>query len=301
MFFLARFIMQSPTKAMLLCALLGAITLVVSPVGFFAGAAIALVTLVAGFQPGIKMLLVTTASGVAVSLLLGGLGGAGMALAEFWLPAFVLAVVFGKSRALSTTIEVAMVLSLVALLGAYLFLSPSPQVFWLEMMQNIVNETQAKGSYLEAEAVSFLTELLPPALTMLLTMGLMLVWVGMIMLARSWQTHLYPPVDFATEFRELALSRRIAIGAVGLFGLSFLLPQQTWVDEALGIVSIALTLQGLAVFHAWVSIKKAHKGWLILVYAMLALLPQMMVMIAMLGWVDNWIDWRSKMNAGFNS
>jgi len=301
MLFLARNVMQSPTKALLMCALLGGLTLVLSPIGFLSGAAIAPVTLVAGLQPGIKVLLATVASGAITSLLLSGLGGAAMALAEFWLPAFVLAVVFGRSRALSTTIEAAMLLSLAGLLGAYLFLSPSPQVFWLEMMQNMVAQTQAQGVYLEVEAIAFLTELLPPALTMLMTMGLMLVWVGMIMLARSWQSHLYPPVDFATEFRGLALSRWIAIVSAGLFGLSFVLTQYTWVNEALGVFSIALVLQGLAVLHAWIKIKKVHKGWLILVYAMLALLPQMMVMIAMLGWVDNWIDWRSKMNAGLNS
>lgn len=51
--------MQSPNRALMWAFMLGAATLVLSPVGLLSGAVIALVTLAAGLQPGIRVLLAT--------------------------------------------------------------------------------------------------------------------------------------------------------------------------------------------------------------------------------------------------
>ena len=59
-----------------------------------------------------------------------------------------------------------------------------------------------------------------------------------------------------------------------------------------------LLLQGLAIAHALVSRFKVHHLWLALLYMMLVfLMPYMLVMVAMAGLIDNWVDFRQRFQA----
>jgi len=290
MLFLAKVIMKSPQQALFVSAMLGAATLVLAPFGLLSGAAIALVTLSAGLMPGFRALV---ASGVGAGLLAvftDQWSAFGLATLEFWLPAFVFAVVLGASASLSRMMQVATGVMLAGLILTYLWVG-SPEAFWLEIMRQLLEGWKAQGIDIEPQAASLLIEQLPVVLTMLVAMGLLMVWVGMLLLARWWQTRLYQSTSFATEFQALSLGN----GLAGLMALLLFMPEQLIVQDALGVLSLVFMLQGLALIHFWQSVKQVSKGWLILIYVLLGVLPQMMMMVATLGWLENWINWRDKL------
>ncbi len=274
-------------------AMLGAATLVLSPFGVLSGAAIALVTLAAGLVPGSRALLASLAGAALLSVFTDQWSAFGLALLEFWLPAFALAVVLGASASLSRMLQVATGLMLGALMLVYLWID-SPQAFWLETMRQLLESWQAQGLVIEPQAASLLVEQLPAVLTMLVAMGLLMVWISMVLLARWWQTRLYDMTPFSTEFQAIALGNSLAGLMALMLVLVLFMPEQSLIQDALGVLSLVFMLQGLALIHFWQSVKNVSKGWLILIYVLLGVLPQMMMMVATLGWLENWINWRDK-------
>lgn len=274
-------------------AMLGAATLVLSPFGVLSGAAIALVTLAAGLVLGSRALLASLAGAALLAVFTDQWSAFGLALLEFWLPAFALAVVLGASASLSRMLQVATGLMLGALVLVYVWID-SPQAFWLETMRQLLEDWQAQGLAIEPQAASLLVEQLPAVLTMLVAMGLLMVWISMVLLARWWQTRLYDMTPFSTEFQAIALGNSLAGLMALMLVLVLFMPEQSMIQDALGVLSLVFMLQGLALIHFWQSVKKVSKGWLILVYVLLGVLPQMMMMVATLGWLENWINWRDK-------
>lgn len=300
MLFLANAIMKSPQQALMWSAMLGAATLVLSPFGVLSGAAIALVTLAAGLVPGIRALLASLAGAVLLAVFTDQWSAFGLALLEFWLPAFALAVILGASASLSRMLQVATGLMLGALVLVYLWID-SPQAFWLETMRQLLEGWQAQGLAIEPQAASLLVEQLPAVLTMLVAMGLLMVWISMVLLARWWQTRLYDMTPFSTEFQAIALGNSLAGLMALMLVLVLFMPEQSLIQDALGVLSLVFMLQGLALIHFWQSVKQVSKGWLVLIYVLLGVLPQMMMMVATLGWLENWINWRDKITSDSQS
>jgi len=236
MLFLANAIMKSPQQALMWSAMLGAATLVLSPFGVLSGAAIALVTLAAGLVPGSRALLASLAGAALLAVFTDQWSAFGLALLEFWLPAFALAVVLGASASLSRMLQVATGLMLGALMLVYLWID-SPQAFWLETMRQLLESWQAQGLVIEPQAASLLVEQLPAVLTMLVAMGLLMVWISMVLLARWWQTRLYDMTPFSTEFQAIALGNSLAGLMALMLVLVLFMPEQSLIQDALGVLT----------------------------------------------------------------
>ena len=293
MLFLAKAVMQSPTRALTWAFMLGAATLVLSPIGLLSGAVIALVTLAAGLQSGARVLFATLLGGSLASLAFGSINALLLSGTEFWLPAFLLAIVLGKTRSLSLMIQAATVVLLASLVIVYLSLG-SPEEAWLSFIQQLLAMWQAEGIVIEPEATALLIEQMPKILTMLVCIGLYSVWLGILFLARWWQTNLYDAGSLGEQFRQLNLSNVLAWLLALLFVVVLFFPELLLLQDMLGLLMIAFMLQGLAVLHQWVHVRGTGKGWLILVYILLGVLPHMIVLVASLGWMENWTHWRTK-------
>lgn len=293
MLFLANTIMKSPQQALMWSAMLGAATLVLSPFGVLSGAAIALVTLAAGLVSGVRALLASLAGAVLLAVFTEQWSAFGLAMLEFWLPAFALSVVLGASASLSRLLQVATGIMMCGLVLTYLWVG-SPEAFWLETMRQLLEGWQAQGVDIEPAAATLLIEQLPAVLTMLVAMGLLMVWVSMVLLARWWQTRLYDMTSFSAEFQSIALGNTLAGLMALMLVLVLFMPEQLLIQDALGVLSLVFMLQGLALIHFWQRVKQVSNGWLVLIYVLLGVLPQMMMMVATLGWLENWINWRDK-------
>lgn len=291
MLFLANALMQSPMRAMLGCFALGAATLVLSPIGLLSGAAIALVVLAAGLHAGLRAFAASAAGGLLLSVVLATTDSWLLAIVEFWLPALVFAVLLAKTRSLSQMLQSVTLLVLIGVTIVYAWLD-SPAHAWLEMLRVMVQELG--DNVLDVKAEALLLEQMPKVLTMLVAMGLWVVWISMILIARWWQARLYQTVDLADEFQRVQLGNAFAV-ALGLaFAVTLFMPEFSWLQDVLGVLLVAFMVQGLALLHFWAKAKQVHKGWLIAIYVLLAVLPNMMVMVASLGWMENWLNWRGK-------
>lgn len=293
MLFLANAIMKSPQQALIWSAVLGAATLVLSPFGLLSGAAIALVTLSAGLMPGVKSLLAALLGGVMMAIFTEHWSGLMLASVEFWMSAFVLAVIYGRTASLSTMVAVATVIALVGVFLAYAYYG-SMEIFWSSLMQGMVQAWQDQGVTLEPQAVDLMLEQMPKLLTMLIAMGMLTVWLSMLFLARWWQTRLYEMLPFSASFQQILLGNSLAVGLMLVLLLALLMPEQAMLQDMLGVLVLAFMVQGLAVLHYIAMVKQWNKGWLILVYILLGVLPHMIMLVASLGWLENWINWRSK-------
>lgn len=300
MLFLANAIMKTPQQALLWSAMLGAATLVFSLFGVLSGAAVALITLSAGLMPGIRALMASLAGAGILAVFTDQWSALALAMLEFWLPAFVLAVVLGLSGSLSRMLTVATAIMISGVLITYLWMG-SPEVFWLETMRQLVEGWRAQGIDIEPQAAMLLLEQLPTVLTMLVAMGVLMVWVSMVMLARWWQTRLYEMKPFSFEFQGVSLGNTLAGLMAIMLALILFVPEQLLIQDVLGVLSLAFMLQGLAVIHFVQRVKQISKGWLVLIYVLLGVLPQMMMMVATLGWLENWINWREKFTSDSQS
>ena len=119
-----------------------------------------------------------------------------------------------------------------------------------------------------------------------------------LLLARAWQAGLYNPGGFGAEFRALRLGKRFALAALLIAALAAV-PQigaaAAVAADTLFTLLLVYLLQGLALAHALVRRLQAQRGWLIGLYVLLLVAaPQVMPLLALLGWVDAWVDVRNR-------
>ncbi|MBU2479110.1 MAG: DUF2232 domain-containing protein, partial [Gammaproteobacteria bacterium] len=116
--------------------------------------------------------------------------------------------------------------------------------------------------------------------------------------ARAWQARLYNPGGFGAEFRALRLGQKFALASLAIVAVAQL-PMAGLAAVAADIVFtlvVVYLLQGLALAHAAVHITKARRIWLVLLYGLLLFAaPQLVMLLALLGWLDAWIDVRARL------
>jgi hypothetical protein len=130
----------------------------------------------------------------------------------------------------------------------------------------------------------------------MLAAGVFLQLIFSLLMARWWQSLVYNPGGFRTEFHDLRLHR--LLGVLGVPALVLMLVSGD-VPPLLGYLSVLLLailfIQGLAVMHGILGMAGAGVIWLVGLYLMLVLVPPPAVtVLATLGLLDIWIDFRSR-------
>lgn len=127
--------------------------------------------------------------------------------------------------------------------------------------------------------------------------------VASLLLARWWQAQLYNPGGFQSEFHQLRLVPKQAVGlVVGMIGCYVL---QTEPGQGLGawikLLELPLMTSGIALVHFTVKAKKLGGHWLALLYAGLIMLgPIMSAMLVGLGCIDSVANLRNRMRVSAN-
>ncbi len=119
--------------------------------------------------------------------------------------------------------------------------------------------------------------------------------VTSLLVARWWQAMLYNPGGFRREFHGLRLEPRLAtILLMAVLG-SYLLPPEyiSWG----GVLSLPLLLGGLALAHHLVAVAPLGVHWLVALYLGLVLVGPLSLVLVGLGFIDSWMDLRSRYNA----
>ncbi len=291
--FLAAYVARGPLQATLVVAVSALLSLILPPLGYLGGAAVALVTLRMGWRQGLLLILgAMIATGLLGMLLIANpLAGVLIGL-TFWFP------LWGMSVSLRRTASLTRSLILAALFGTMTVLMfhsgmADPAEWWFELLQETFQKTI--GQLSESERTQFLQNL--KVIGGLMTGGaaaaLSASLIGCLLLGRWWQALLYNPGGFGEEFRQLRLGRSPALGLLVvllLFALGFggLLFQDIFV-----VLLVPFVIQALAVAHNLVRLRKLNNGWLAALYLLLLVANgHMLLLLGFIGAMDNWFDFR---------
>jgi hypothetical protein len=257
----------------------------------------AAVIVLAGLRHGAREALIVLASATLFLMFARALtGGAPMTAvvwsAGIWLPVVGLAELLRRSRSLSLCLQVAVV-GLVAL-ALFLYGAGEP----VEQVRVALEAARAElgqmlGMELNAQQIAELAATFAAALFG----GTLVTLMAGVFLGRWWAS-LLAQGSFAAEFRQLRMGRVLALAAAGAIVL-YAFMRAPALLSVLFIIGAGFLLQGLAVLHAAAATQGLHRAWLVVVYvALLFTAPYAGPVIALVGWLDSWVDLRARMTKG---
>lgn len=287
--------MRGPFTAAAVTAVLGVASWAV-PLPHVSGAAVGLVGLTRGAASGLTVALLAGVMVAAVALGLFGTGGPAALLVTFWLLSLGLALVLRRSADQGWLIAAAAV---AAVSGTLLLRVWAGDVtaLWLQVMERLLTLLIAAGSQVGRPDPETLRRA-AAMMTSVLAAGLVVNVTLTVLLARWWQSLLYYPGGFRTEFHRLALPRSFLRGMALALGLSLaalaLSPGAGGLAaDIVAVTVVVLVIQGVAVAHHEVARRKLHRGWLVAMYAGLIFFGQISVpAVALLAAVDAVADLR---------
>ncbi|GKT12920.1 MAG: hypothetical protein ISEC1_P1912 [Thiomicrorhabdus sp.] len=289
---IARFTMKGPMQALIAVALLSALSIWVAPFGILVGAIIALVTLRVSVTDGFKTLLLGVVVHMLITVVISGLYWPGMmSVMEYMLPVWLMSVILRQTNSLAKALQLAMIIVGVGLIGFYLII-PNPSEWWLALFnQSLAPMLEASGVVYQPEIIAEVVKMV----TMLLAVFAVMLWFSILSLGRWWQSELYHQGQFKTDFYQLRLPKSTAYIAIVLAVLGLISGSSSgMIYDLSGVIIAGLMFQGIAIAHQTVSIRQLHTAWLVGLYILLIIFPQTMLILATIGLVDTWVDFRNR-------
>ena len=296
---LASFIMRGRTQATLVAVVGAVLSLVIPPLSHLSGATIGLVTLRNGAKEGLFLMLalglVMGAIGM-VSSVEGGLVQAyviGMLLLS--VPVLLASIVLRVTRSLGQTLSAIAVIAALLILLANIMLGDAA-AWWRSVLETVMAPMLNEADLSSGEASDMLDGM-ARMMTGLVAAVLLYSTMINLSLARWFQGMLYNPGGFQQEFHALFLEKRVAIAAalIGAGGMIF--AGQGGISQDLMILVVALfSIHGLALVHGVIGITGMGRAWLFALYVGLLIVPpHIAMMLAMVGYIDSWVDIRGRL------
>jgi hypothetical protein len=298
---LAALITAGLGQAVLAIALCTALSFLAPPLtsilGYGGAAALALYTLHAGATPGAVALLGAAAvTGVLAQLVLHqGLAVVVTSLL-LWIPVWLAAVILRRTGSLAMAMLVLTGLALLLVMLIFvLFGDPGP--WWVARLESLADALAAQPELgIDRAAVAQFIQTVAPLMTGTMAAGLSFAALTCVILGRWWQALLVNPGGLRKDFYALRLNRvlsLVGIAIVGLATLKFGVLSSLALQWSL-IAMVPFLFVGLAVVHASLANLKAAKGWLIALYVLMSLLPQVLLMVILVGVLDPWLELRRR-------
>ena len=303
---LAGFIVSGRWQALLVATASGIMAFMLPPfssiLNYLGAAAVALVTLHLGVAQGLQTLLLAS----ALTLLFYQLAGLQSAvllvlvlLSLLWLPCWLSSVVLRRTVNLGHALKAAAVLGMCLLMLVYAgYGDPTP--WWLERLQQLEAAMKNAGIATQAVSGSQLLKQLAALMTGMVLASLVLGIIASLLLARWWQSLLVHPGGFREEFFELRLGQwsGLLTLAVMLLGQFTRGTGSELMAQLAMIMLVPYLFAGLAVIHSLVNRMGRGRSWLVVMYVLLAFLPQAMLLLAGGGLLDTWLDFRRRLTRG---
>jgi len=298
---IAEFAMQGRWQAAIATALLSLAAMILPPLNYVSSGVVALATLKMGPREGAKVVTATlVVFALLAGLLLGQLWLAGLILLSSLMPVFLVSLALGYSRSFATALLASSGLGLIVIVLIHLVLA-EPTTWWLQMITPLMNAvSEQPGWQMDAEQTNTLTMNLARMMTGLIAAGVSLNAILGLIIGRAWQAKLYNEGAFAIEFRQFSLGKPFAVLTALLMGLTLtpLSQSLTLLVDLLPVMLVVFTVQGIAIVHAIVVSKQKSKAWLVTMYVLLVvMLPQMIMMLATFGVLDQWFNFRKHSKA----
>lgn len=301
MSFLATFIMRGRMQAALLAFALALISLFLHPllkpfVIIVSFASIALFTLRKGTLEGLYVLLYATAATALLTGLLAGDVTVSLIIAvsclTMWLPIWIVAIVLREGRHLSLTIEVAVLMAVLGVIGFYLY-ADDPALIWQQAFAPFL-EQLPKDAGIEIDKLQEGIAKLSHYMTGIFAASSLFGLLFSLFLARWWQSVLYNPGGFKAEFLTLRTGARLAIISIVIITAAKM-SSGAFSELAWNIVILLFVLYmfiGTSVLHTLFANMK-HSQYLVpMLYITLFLVPHVLLPVAIVGLCDAWLNLR---------
>ena len=294
---LARFILKGYSQAALVAASMAMLGLLLPPVAWLSGAAVALVTLVNGHRNG---LLVTAIAGIGTAVLSGLI----LSIPELaiyyvllvWLPVVMVAVVLRQTVSLVLCLQLIAGVSLLGIMVLYVFFPDFGEI-WRSSLNMMADDLIANSNgTLDKEQLQLIIDQVVSLLPGFFASSFMIGTMLSLYMARWWQAVIYNPGGFGKEFRAINLGKATALIALAIAITASLIKADIF--NAMLLVVFALYLnQGVAVLHAVFAGKQFNAVWLFMIYLLMFFVPHIVVLLALAGLADTWIDFRRRLVA----
>ncbi|NCF15303.1 MAG: DUF2232 domain-containing protein [Gammaproteobacteria bacterium] len=265
-----------------------AVTLLLPAPQLTSGVIMVLLVLAHGMRQAAIEALVAAAALLTVSLIFGVSMVSLLALmAGTWVPVMLLAVVLINSRSLTLTMQLTVIVTVVAMTG-FVVLVTDPAAFWEPYLMTMAEIARQSGLELNQELLNAEVMTVSAALAfwMLYVAGLLLGYG----LYKKLQTE---TADFG-RFRDLNFGRVIAF-AMAVASLLALVVGGAWLQSVAFVVFAMFWLQGLAMVHWFHAENILPLGALVAVYVLLPLLQVLIFSaLAIIGYMDAWFGFRQR-------
>ena len=299
--FLAAYVLKGRMQAIVVVAVMAVLALLLPPLSYLSGASVALVTLRSGPKGGLQLSLMAALAVAALMLVLRQppLFG-GIFLLVLWLPVVALATSLRRTSSPGRSISLAMVFGVMVLLGLVLAID-DPTQWWLEMLRQLLEPMLQQVPADEMPEVEANLLVLAGQMSGVMAAGMMASLLGCLLLGRWWQAQLFNPGGFGEEFRALKFGQALAAAVVAIAVANLLWQQGDGglLRDLLALAQVAFALQGVAIAHTLSRRNKVHRGWLVMLYVLLVMfMGQAVLLLAIVGTLDNWFDFRNRFGRG---
>lgn len=296
--FLAAYIMKGRMQAMTVAAAFALLSLAFPPASIVSSASVALVTLRRGGKEGMYVLLFACLAAAILSMFLKiGYQFALLYGLVLWTPVWLISIVLREGRNLGVAIEIAVVLGVAAVLGFYLYQSNPAQV-WSGVLSVMTQPMLEARPDVAVADIKQSLQLFAHFMTGAIAAGSVYGLLFGLFLARWWQAALYNPGGFRAEFLAMKGHMKLAAGTLLLLALAALssgkLAEVSW-NVAL-VLFVLYTFIGTAVLHACFAVMKGSRFMVPILYLTLVMIPHVMVIVAIVGLTDNWLNLRNKIS-----
>ncbi len=284
--------MRGRMQAMIVASTLALVSLIMPPVSIVSSASVALVTLRRGAFEGLIVLVCST-------VVAGGLGFFLLGSYQFvllygmvlWVPVWLISIILREGRFLSLTVEVAVLIGVVGVVGFYFF-NTDLATMWKNILSQMVPPNAP------VQDITHTLELVSHYMTGIVAAASVFGLLFGLFLGRWWQALLYNPGGFKQEFLALNTQPRLAIGSVVVVIVASLTSGLT--SEVSWNIAILLfvlyTFIGTAVLHSLFASMKMGRYMVPMFYVTMFLIPHAMLPVALVGLSDAWMNLRNKIS-----
>jgi hypothetical protein len=282
--------MRGRMQAMIVASSLALLSLMMPPVSVLSSAAVALVTLRRGAFEGFYVLACSSvAAGLLGFLALGNYQFALLYVMVLWLPVWLISIILREGQYLSLAVEIAILIGIVGVIGFYL-IATDPVVMWKAVLSQMIPADAPVAD------IQRTIDVLVHYMTGVVAAGSVFGLLFGLFLGRWWQANLYNPGGFRQEFLSLETKPRLSIGSIAVIAIALI--SSGAISEVAWNVSILLfvlyTVSGTAVLHTVFSGMKLGRYMVPMLYITLFLIPHIMLLVALIGLSDPWLNLRKK-------
>lgn len=271
-------------------AVLGlAVTLLLPAPQLTSGVIMVLLVLAQGIRRAVVEAMAAASLLVVVSLVFGvSVASILVLMAGTWVPVIILAILLMRTRSLALTLQVTVIVAVVAMLGFYLVVA-DPVAFWQPTLA-------AMDEFARQSGLAVNTELLnAEVMTLSATLAFWMLYVAGLLLGYALSNGLPGEAGRYGWFRDLSFGRVIA-SMMAIASLLALVVDGAWLHNIAFVLFVVFWIQGLAIVHWMHAQQVLPLGAVVAVYVLLPFLQVLLITgLGILGYMDAWFEFRRRM------